>query len=124
MNVLYRYDFRPWSDYSIQVYCKKFKVIKKTAKGRWISMSEWTEEKKFVLDGDGKRFAYSTKEKAWYGFERRKRSEASILRGRISMVERAIELIEKNETPPSQDYFNYNWDSGELSFLELQLATV
>lgn len=60
---------------SIQL--REFRLVSRTAKGAWIT-DLWDHDssyKRFVLDGDGKRFAYPTKELARASFIIRKQRQ-------------------------------------------------
>lgn len=67
---------------SIRVHLSTYNVIKKTLKGKWISLGYG--DKKFVLDKARKRFAHETKEAALISFIRRKETQ-------IKIVERQLE---------------------------------
>ena len=94
VKVLYRYnwwfgfedDFLSEPFHSIEL--KKYKVTKHTPKGFKIG-------KKFVLAGEGKRFAYSTKELALYGLKMRKQSQFRILNNQLESTKLALKEIEK-----------------------------
>ena len=87
MDVLYRLEGRPlFSGGELIVGIDKYLVIKKTQKGFWITRYPVSvdyryyqhfgdkSKPRFVLDGVGKRFAYTTVEKAKESFIRRKTS--------------------------------------------------
>lgn len=72
----------------------KYQVVKRTEKGAWIVPVVWyfTEPpKRFVLDGDGKRFAYPSFEQARTSYQRRKSMQIRLTR---LTLERATERAE------------------------------
>jgi len=64
----YRYTASIASDGGLQVYCEHYPVIRRTKAGAWI---DDVGRSRFVLDGDGKRFAHETREMALRSFHRR-----------------------------------------------------
>lgn len=57
------------------ISCIEYTVVKRTEKGAWIVPSAWyypETPKRFILDGDGKRFAYPTFDAALNSYKRRK----------------------------------------------------
>ena len=102
MTYLYRYDggayegsFEPRA----ALYLDTFPVTKRTAKGCWIDVYG---EGKFVLDGDGKRYAYATKELALASLIARKRRQCAILRHQLKEAEALYEYATslKGVPPP------------------------
>lgn len=77
-----------------------FKIIKETPKGFWIELNGLTEEKKFVLKGEGKRFAHEKIEWALYSFYRRKLSWGKRLNLWQKKLEAELLLAERLKTNP------------------------
>lgn len=72
----------------------KYTVVKRTDKGAWIVPANWyysEPPRRFVLDGDGKRYAYPTFDQALYNYKRRKQSHIAIL---STQHDNAIERLE------------------------------
>jgi len=69
METYYRYEGGPiWEGGTMFIYLIRFNVVKRTPKGAWIIQVEsWKPKRRFVLDGDGKRYAYPTQEAAPQG---------------------------------------------------------
>lgn len=123
IKVLYRYDFKPWLEDSIQFVCGEFLVDRKTPKGCWIKLDSWSGEEKFILDGGKKRFAYPTKELAWHGFLRRKQMESRILSSRLNRVQAAISYVKANPDTPDFSSIIYNYEEKtELQSMSLEVA--
>lgn len=77
----------------------EYYVVSKTSKGAWIAPS-WDQEgrwKRFVLDGDGKRWAYPSKQLARKSFIRRKRREIQHSASQLERAKRLLELAEIGE---------------------------
>ena len=79
------------------ISCVKFKVIKETPKGVWIT-PEWDygdyQFKRFVLHGAGKRYAYPTFEQALDNYKRRKKWHTRHLAHQLRMTEQRMEIME------------------------------
>lgn len=72
----------------------KYTVVKRTEKGAWIVPAMWCWSElphRFVLDGDGKRFAYPTFDQALNNYKRRKQRHISIL---STQHDKAVERLE------------------------------
>ena len=92
----YRYEDSLEIDEYDRVYnivtCYEFPVIRKTKCGVWIAtFSE--KSKKFILEGEGKRYAYPTEEAAQKSFIKRKERQMSIYAARIERAKRAIAIL-------------------------------
>lgn len=84
-----------------------YQVVKETEKGFWITRhsgwpASWVKkinhtECRFVLKGNGKRFANETKEDAYYNLTRRAYSRKYILEQQIKENEQLISYIEARE---------------------------
>jgi len=73
------------------VWICRFRVIRRTKAGAWLDV--WGEEK-FVLDGDGKRYAYPTEDAAWESFKIRKMRHRQHLEAQLEKLA-AIEPLTK-----------------------------
>ena len=77
-EIYYREENARWSNDVLAISCIRYRVVRRTPQGVWIT-PEWNQENTrflhFVLDGEGKRFAYPTRELARQNFIRRKKSE-------------------------------------------------
>lgn len=73
-----------------------FRVVRETPKGVWIIPS-WAGEHwkpRFVLNGDGRRYAHETFEQAKYAYLRRKQAHVQNARHSADCAQRRLELIE------------------------------
>lgn len=74
----YREVNSQWSSDRLAISCIEFRVVRRTPKGCWITPA-WNADDtrflRFVLDGEGKRFAYPTRELARKSFIVRKQRE-------------------------------------------------
>lgn len=89
-DTYYRFE-----DHGGYIECIKYDLIKKTPKGAWIRRTlPWhgtqVNQKRFVLDGEGKRLAYPTKELARTSFIARKRRQVAILQSRLEVAKEAL----------------------------------
>jgi len=97
VTVLYRYQMHSFEEvFTPKVYVKEYKIISKTDCGWWIHKHGSYGPKKFVLEGQGKRFAYPTKEMALEGFIYRRRRYQRILetlvKGNRKVIKVALQL--------------------------------
>ena len=95
MTVMYRYGSSYfWRDQEmiVSLYVSKYPIVRKTPKGCWVD--DYGKER-FVLEGEGKRFAYYTKEKALYNFLRRKQTQIKILNTQLLHATQALVLAKK-----------------------------
>lgn len=92
METYYRYEGGPiWEGGTMFIYLIRFNVVKRTPKGAWIIQVEsWKPKRRFVLDGDGKRYAYPTQEAALNSFRRRKESQISRLNIQLTCAKAAL----------------------------------
>jgi hypothetical protein len=66
----------------LAISCNTFRVIKRTPQGAWVVPEYWADRpeswdrlKRFILEGDGRRYAYPTRELARESFIARKKKE-------------------------------------------------
>lgn len=94
----------------------KYTVVRRTEKGAWIVPAVWyysEPPQRFVLDGDGKRYAYPTFDQALNSYQRRKQKHINILSAqhdkaikRLQIAGRLTEemttnvYLQRDETPP------------------------
>ena len=81
---------RPIGYGTVGVELRKYRVVKRTAKGVWLDLYG---DRKFVLNDSRKRFALPTVELARESFIARKWSQIRIYRARISQAEKALSII-------------------------------
>lgn len=85
----------PLPGYDLVLHLHKFKKLKRTPKGVWISLySDLFENKKFVLLAARKRYACPTKKEALISFIARKRRQIEIIKYQLEKAERALKLAE------------------------------
>lgn len=90
-----RYRFiEHFYDSGLEIEQQTFVVVKHTPKGVWISFSEFSDWRKFVLNEGRKRFAWPTLKEAMVSFIERKKKQADIYNVRSC---RAIEAKEEAE---------------------------
>lgn len=89
-ETLYRYESVGTPPDAISIQLLRFAVDRTTPKGYWILL--WSGPK-FVLAGDGKRYAHETVEWARGAFLRRKESYRKHLQAKLSGVEATLALI-------------------------------
>lgn len=94
--ILYRYV-----DVGGEVFRKKYAAIRETPKGYWID-ADWGQEK-FVLKGDGKRFAYPDEAMARRSYIARKKRQLKHLRAQAENVDRVMRWISDNWDHPLQE---------------------
>ncbi len=101
--VLYRYEDvltaapvdefdRPMGESTVQVYLRRFPIVRTTAKGAWIDVYG---ERRFVLLTARKRFACESVEAARESFIARKQAQRRIYTARLRSINRAIEAAER-----------------------------
>lgn len=90
--VYYRYeDECMWEGGEMIIRTKRFRVDKKTPKGAWIiPMGHVYGKRRFVLDGEGKRYAYPTVVQARQSFIRRKEVQVSRLKNQMIFAKAAL----------------------------------
>lgn len=75
-EVYYREVNSIWpGDDLLAISCMEFHVVRRTPKGVWIKPASGYGRERFVLNGEGRRFAYPTREAARASYIRRKRRE-------------------------------------------------
>lgn len=91
MKELYRYDTDlSAEDFEPTPYLKVYEVKKETEKGYWVFVYSI---KKFVLKGgNGKRFAYESKELALNGFIKRKERQIEINKAMMDRAKKQMEV--------------------------------
>ena len=94
-EIYYREMNAQWAEDLLAISCVQFRVVRRTKKGCWITPS-WNDDPtrflKFVLDGSGKRYAYSTRELARESFIRRKQMEIRKCAAQGERAKRYLEL--------------------------------
>ncbi len=80
-EIYYREENARWSNDMLAISVIEFRVVRRTPKGCWIVPAYWYGRdnqrhfEKFVLDGEGARHAYPTRQKARESFIIRKQRE-------------------------------------------------
>ena len=90
------------------VFVNSFRVMRRTKKGVWIDV--WGLEK-FVLDGEGRRYAYPTEDAAWASFKVRKMRQRQHLESAIdalSQTEPLTKLTWQEAVKKSADPFSFD----------------
>lgn len=104
-DIYYReQDAQGW-DGNARITLIEYRVVSRTPKGVWIVPTwDWNEQhKRFVLDGEGKRFAYPTKEQARQNYIRRKRSEIAHTARQHDKAKYLLYLAENDAPPPEAE---------------------
>jgi hypothetical protein len=85
-----------YDDSSMVIRLEEYRVVRRTSKGAWVErrpMGQWqpkAEKLRFVLDGDGKRFAYPTVELARESLIRRKERQIEHLKMSLIVARAAL----------------------------------
>lgn len=111
-KTLYRYDreYAHFDDGQLQAYkitLKEYEVYKTTPQGYRINKLHGVngaKRDKFILSGDGKRFAYETKELAWNSFRIRTRKSVMHCKGALNRAEIFAEMLKKEEKKRVVEY--------------------
>ena len=88
---------------SIRIIIEQHNVLKKTPRGKWVSMP-YPKKKRFVLDDGVKRFAHETKEGALHALGKRKQIQISWLKYYMRVAETTIRLV-KDGHLDSEEYY-------------------
>lgn len=98
---LCRYDSTYDSyDYGLEPVCKLhlhwYQIVKETPCGYWIELYPGSKQK-FVLKGNGKRFAYTSEQWALESFKIRKIRHIQHLKYSLEHAEAALELVKEKK---------------------------
>jgi len=97
-DILYRYvDRLSYSD-EIVIDLYTFPILRRTPKGAWIRDESCRE--RFCLEGEGKRYAHTTKQFAFDSFKARKRMQSRILHHQKRKVDVVMSMIKDVEDAP------------------------
>lgn len=111
--VYFRFD----NDSDATVWPNSFFVIRTTPKGVWLDV--WGMEK-FVLNGEGRRYAYPTKDAAWESFRIRKQRQRQHLERALDELAKIEPLVALHwedavrRSPPVCEFFNDLEPAGSL----------
>lgn len=101
----YRYSDNV-TEKGIEITLEQYVEVKKTPRGAWVERyfgeGWWRGEKRFVLDGHGRRHCHQSKEQAWESFRIRKQRQHSHAKLSLERAELALEHIEKLGAAPEQ----------------------
>jgi len=89
-----QYD-EPLPGYNLKIELSRFRILKRTPKGVWISLyGRIWDDKRFVLLTANKKYACITKADAMVSFIARKKKQIQILRGQLKQANEALDLAE------------------------------
>lgn len=91
------------------LYVSRFPIVKRTAKGFWVRGNNG--DRKFVRDGDAKRFAYPTVAEALRGYQARKKKQLEILERHRAFSEAALGVALKLDPASLQEGRCWPWHS-------------
>lgn len=112
MEIYYRMrDELMYEGGEIKIRLDKFRVVKRTPKGAWV-IPHWDDgwwhdpnpKKRFVLDGDGRRYAYPTVEAAHKSYLRRKVVQINRLEDQMLIARVALDVASKPGFEPNKTY--------------------
>lgn len=114
IEIYYRmHDTLMYEGGEIKIELQKFRVVKRTPKGAWIiphwEDSWWPDpnpKKRFVLDGDGRRYAYPTVEAEHKSYLRRKEVQISRLEDQMLIAKVALGLASRPDFEPDKTYMD------------------
>ena len=93
-EIYYRLREQLLYDSEMKIVADKYVLIKRTPKGVWVTAIENGQGKKrFVLDGKGRRFAYTAMKEAIISFKKRKRRQILILESQLTIAKAALNGI-------------------------------
>jgi len=100
-EIYYREVNAQWSDDILAISVEEFTVVRRTPKGRWVVHSYWYNRgnypkhmEKFILDVEGERWAYLTREEARASFIIRKKREIQHAAAKHDRAVRYLALAE------------------------------
>lgn len=105
-NRLYRYvdcynDNRPYR-------LVEYKILWFTKKGCWIEHHDIYDNKVWVSNDARKKFAYQTIQEAMYNYMRRKKKHLKLLKSKLSDIEWAFDMINKELKQEEDKQMNNN----------------
>jgi hypothetical protein len=118
MSQRYRYADYVTED-GVQLQLEVFNEAKQTPKGAWVVQGlRWYSKKRFVLNGEGKRYCHQTKELAWNAYQKRKLAQWRLAADSLAKAEYALEQIALMDSAPEESqilgkpeyWFNYTFD--------------
>jgi len=92
-TVYHRFSDGSWYGYEDQmaIFHETFTSLRRTRKGAWISVYG---VERFVLDGEGKRYAYVAEDAAWQSYQIRKRRQLQRLAQQHDRIARVVAAID------------------------------
>lgn len=103
IKYIYRYVDGYTDGLSAYVYCEQFAVIKETAKSYII---RYPDRRKLVPKVGRNLFAFDTKEKAIFNYQKRKEKQIAILKARLNNARLYLEAA-KSGVGSSSDIYNF-----------------
>ena len=104
MSVVWYYRYVEecqWECSEMIIRTKRYRMDKKTPKGAWIIQHEYGNAKRrFVLDGEGKRWAYPTEPQALASFIRRKEVHINRLKDHLVFATAALKGAKSPDFKP------------------------
>jgi len=112
VKILYRYDreYANFDDGQLQAYkitLKEYEVYKTTPHGYRINKLRGVngaKRDKFILSGDGRRFAYETKELAWNSFQIRTRKSLMHCKAALKRAEIFSGMLKEGKVKQVVEY--------------------
>lgn len=106
---LYRYEreYIHFGDGQLQAYkitLKEYEVQKTTPCGHWITFNIFSHKTKFVLSGQGRRFAHINMEFAWESFKIRARKSLMHSKRAVKNAEIFLEMIKEGKVKRMVEY--------------------
>lgn len=111
METFYRFvEETLWEDSGMIIRLLEFKVLRRTPKGTWIErnpLGQWQGAKpkpRFILDGEGKRFAFPSITQAKASFIRRKESHIWRLEQALIFAKAALKGAQDPAFTPNAEF--------------------
>ena len=90
-----------------------FPVLRKTPHGAWIDV--WGKEK-FVLDGEGRRFAHETLAQAWSSLKIRKERQIRHANAALAWADATLDAMSKFSSPPQKEELSASGPDSPFTF--------
>ena len=94
-KITYLYRYEPYySEHGVSLTLYSYPVVSKTPRGCWIAEGYCGTNKKFILDGARKRYAYPTAEEALVSLSRRNKKYIQILGDRLERAQQVRDTVQ------------------------------